>query len=311
MACGGSDEPKTTGLPMRTVEVEQPQADTGENRPPAIESLTLSPQGPRPGDQVKSSIRASDPDGDRVHFSYDWRINGQRAGDGPNLHTEGHPKGTLIELRVVPNDGRLEGPVETVSVRTGNQPPVMLGVVLEPLGTVSVNQDIAANPKARDPDGDDLQFRYAWTVNGDRVGGDDAVLPKEEFKRGDEIALRVVADDGSDESEPLQSDSFRVANAPPTIASVPGGFDGDGSFRYQVAASDPDGDRRLRYRLLEAPPGMAMDLLYGMLTWTPAESQAGSHPVVVEVDDMAGGKATQSFEVSVAFENSTPANQAD
>jgi hypothetical protein len=33
--------------------------------------------------------------------------------------------------------------------------------------------------------------------------------------------------------------------------------------------------------------------------------------VVVEVDDMAGGKATQSFEVSVAFENSTPANQAD
>ena len=30
-ACGGSDEPKTTGLPMRTVEVEQPQADAGEN----------------------------------------------------------------------------------------------------------------------------------------------------------------------------------------------------------------------------------------------------------------------------------------
>ncbi len=307
-ACGGSDEPKTTGLPMRTVEVEQPQADAGENRPPAIESLSLSPQQPRPGELVRSSIRASDPDGDRVFFTYDWRVDGQRAGDGPNLHVEGR-RGTLIELRVVPNDGQIEGPVETASVRAGNQPPILLGVVLEPLGEVSVNHDIAANPKANDPDGDDLVFRYAWAVNGDRVGGDDAVLSKEKFKRGDSITLRVVAYDGRDESEPLQSDPFQVENARPAITSAPGSFDGDGTFRYQVAVSDPDGDRHLRYRLLEAPSGMAMDLLDGMITWTPADSQAGRHPVVIEVDDRAGGKATQSFDVSVAFDGGTPANQ--
>jgi hypothetical protein len=100
-----------------------------------------------------------------------------------------------------------------------------------------------------------------------------------------------------------------VANASPVITSAPVGFGGDGAFRYQVAAEDPDGDRRLRYRLLDAPPGMAVDILFGMVTWTPADSQVGSHPVVIEVDDMAGGKATQSFEVRVAFDGGTPANQ--
>jgi hypothetical protein len=54
---------------------------------------------------------------------------------------------------------------------------------------------------------------------------------------------------------------------------------------------------------------MAVDVLFGMVTWTPADSQVGSHPVVIEVDDMAGGKATQSFEVRVAFDGGTPANQ--
>ena len=93
------------------------------------------------------------------------------------------------------------------------------------------------------------------------------------------------------------------------ITSAPGGFGGDGAFRYQVAAEDPDGDRRMRYRLLEAPPGMSVDVLFGMVTWTPTESQAGSYPVVIEVDDMEGGKSTQGFEVHVAFDGGMPANQ--
>jgi hypothetical protein len=309
VACGGDDEPKATGQPMQNAQAEQQQAGAGPNRPPAIERITLRPERPRPGETIRSTIRASDPDGDPVRFSYHWQVGGERAGEGSDLRVKNLPRGTLIQLRVVPNDGQVEGPAKTVSVNTGNQPPVLLGVVLEPLGMVTVNHDVVAAPRARDPEDDDLRYRYTWTVNGNPVGGDDAVLPKSEFKRGDEITLRVVAFDGTDESEPLQSDPFVVANASPVITSAPGGFGGDDAFRYQVAAEDPDGDRRLRYRLLEAPPGMAMDLLYGMLTWTPAESQAGSHPVVVEVDDMAGGKATQRFEVSVAFENSPPANQ--
>ena len=121
----------------------------------------------------------------------------------------------------------------------------------------------------------------------------------------------MTASDGTDESATLESQPIRVANVPPMITSTPGAFEDDGSFRYQVVASDPDGDPRLRYRLLEAPEGMAMDRLNGAITWTPARVQAGNHPVVVEVDDMAGGSSTQSFEVWVAVEGSVPADQAN
>ncbi len=174
-----------------------------------------------------------------------------------------------------------------------------------------MRNDITASPRAADPDGDDLDYHYEWAINGSAIFSDDAILPKEEFKRGDEITLRVTASDGTDESGTLESQPIRVVNVPPMITSTPKGFEDDGSFRYQVVASDPDGDPRLRYRLLEAPEGMAMDRLNGTITWTPAGVQAGNHPVVVEVDDMAGGTSKQSFEVRVAFEGGTPADQAN
>lgn len=311
-ACGGDDAPTTTGQSMDAVEVEEAtELDAGVNEPPQIERITLRPQNPRPGERVTAKVQASDPDGDSVRFSYVWRVNGQRVGDGPSIHTQGYPKGTVLELRVTPDDGKNEGLVETEQLRIGNQPPVMVGVVIEPLGEVTVLNDIVASPRATDPDGDELEYDFEWTINGESADSDEAILPKDEFERGDEIALSVTADDGSDESEPLESQAFQVLNAPPRITSSPGGFEDDGSFRYQVAVSDPDGDRRLRYRLLEAPEGMKMDLLKGLLSWTPDDSQTGRHPVVVEVDDTSGGKITQSFEVRVEFEGGTPADQAE
>ena len=85
------------------------------------------------------------------------------------------------------------------------------------------------------------------------------------------------------------------------ITSQPAGLDGSGSFRYQLAVDDPDGDRRLRYRLAQGPEGMRIDSIYGGMTWTPGESQAGKHHVVVEVDDNAGGVATQAFDLEIEF----------
>jgi hypothetical protein len=311
-ACGGDDEPIATGAPMGAVEIEESQGnDDGVNEAPEIERISLSPESPRPGERVTVKVQTSDPDGDSVRVSYEWRINGQRVGNGPSIHTQGHPKGTVIELRAVPNDGQIEGAAEMATVRVGNQPPVMIGIKIEPLGEVTATHDIVANPTATDPDGDDLEYIYEWTINGDAAYSEEAVLPRDEFKRGDQITISVRADDGSTESEPLESQPFEVVNALPAITSSPGAFDEAGSFRYQLAVTDPDGDRRLRYRLLEGPKGMAVDLLQGMVTWTPTDSQSGTHPVVLEVDDMAGGKVTQSFQVQVEIEGSAPANQAN
>jgi len=307
LACGSSDEPvKTT--PIGAVD-RAPTAVGERNEAPWIEEIQLQPARPLPGGLVTAHVKAVDPEGDPVHLSYEWRIDGERAGsDGPSLQLADAPKGASIELTVVPRDEGSQGPSRSTGARVGNRPPTMLGVVIEPLGEVHAGQDVSASPRANDLDGDEIEYRYGWRVNGDDAGVDGPVLPAKRFKRGDEIELTVVASDGEEASAPLVSAPIPVVNASPTITSAPGGIGQDGTFRYEVRAEDPDNDRSFRYRLLQSPPGMTIDVVSGELRWTPGEDQVGSHPVVIEVGDRNGGTGTQAFEITVAFEeNAAPA----
>jgi hypothetical protein len=246
-------------------------------------------------------VEASDPDGDRLEIVYQWWVNGSKVDGGPSLHIDAVSKGSWIELRVVARDGEAESAPATATVRVANQPPVLLGVLLEPQGQITTQHDVTALPRANDPDGDELEYEFEWWVNGRRVDLDGPVLPTRHFRRGDRIELVVLASDGTAETEPLRSHPIEVLNASPRIASEPPSLDELGVFRYQAVAEDPDGDRQLRYRLLEAPSGMRVDPLDGLLTWEPRPTQSGRHPVVLEVEDGAGGKASQSFELRVEF----------
>jgi hypothetical protein len=112
--------------------------------------------------------------------------------------------------------------------------------------------------------------------------------------------VRVVASDGDDEIESVSTPSQLVNNTAPAIASQPpAGMGSDGIYRYQLEASDPDGDRALRFRLVEGPEGARIDPLLGELTWTPGFQQAGKHAIEVAVSDGQGGESKQRFEVTV------------
>ena len=68
------------------------------------------------------------------------------------------------------------------------------------------------------------------------------------------------------------------------------------AYRYQVVASDQDGDA-LAYALTIFPTGMSISA-GGLVTWTPGT--AGTFGVTVRVTDGRGGSTTQSFNVMVA-----------
>ncbi len=210
-------------------------------------------------------------------------------------------RGSETTASAITNHAPAADEADRAAARVDNQVPVLLGVVIEPMGAVTVRHDVVANARANDPDGDELELRFVWRVNGKRVNVDGAVLPKEQFRRGDRIELAVVASDGVAESEPLYSHPFEAENAVPSITSLPGGLDEQGSFRYQVTVEDPDDERGFRYWLREGPPGMTMDTLSGLLTWEPQEKQSGRHAVTLEVEDLAGAKESQSFELQVDF----------
>src|SRR6185436_17230915 len=92
-------------------------------------------------------------------------------------------------------------------------------------------------------------------------------------------------------------------NYPPVIYSQPVTQGTLGAlFTYDVQAADPNGNI-LEYRLVNSPSGMTIDGASGLISWTPSK---GTHDVLVEVSDGAGGSTTQGFQIAVAFANGAP-----
>ena len=75
-------------------------------------------------------------------------------------------------------------------------------------------------------------------------------------------------------------------------------------YNYDVNASDPN-NNPLTYNFLNAPSGMTIDPVTGLITWKP--SAAGSFAIAVEVKDGYGGNARQNF--SLLVENITAPNR--
>jgi hypothetical protein len=246
-------------------------------------------------------------------------ILGCGGGDDPFARATVRPMGAPIEREA--GEGRenalpaleraLEGDVESSketfqATAVRNQPPWLDRVQIHPAERIIGGQDVRVVALARDPDGDAVEIRYSWWVNGEEVEETGPVLSTRSLRRGDTVRVRVVAADGNGESQPTEGPLLTVENGAPAISSAPRGAGPDGLFRYQVQAEDPEGDAGLRFSLAKAPRGMTVTALGGLVEWRPAADQAGVHPVQIVVEDPAGGRARQSFELTIAAPPAAP-----
>lgn len=319
---GCGDEPVASSGRSMSGPAETPQAAAvrADNAPPQIRSLSIVPSEPRPGDEVQAQFSVNDPDGDVTHMRFVWTADGDtiRGGHGGSLELANFVKGTRIEVQAVASDGRQDSAPATAHAKIANSAPEITGVRLEPAEGIRAGTPVVAVVDAEDLDGDPVSIHYQWLVNG-RVlerGGDGPSFDTTGLQRGDTIAVRVVADDGDDESDGWPTPSLALANSAPEITSTPPpGMAADGSYRYMLAASDPDGDRALRFALASGPAGARVDPVVGEFVWSPSFEQAGTHPIEVVVTDGHGGEARQRFEVKVqeiveaAASAPPPANQ--
>ena len=98
---------------------------------------------------------------------------------------------------------------------------------------------------------------------------------------------------------------FPFLNQAPVIISEPIiNATEDQLYSYQVEASDPNGDT-LIYSFTIKPEGMDINSESGLISWTPANNQVGTHQIIIEISD---GKQsiTQSFEIEVINVNNSP-----
>lgn len=310
VACGDSEPPQSTAPEVEPEPVATVPAARGGEAPPMLEYVGIEPSQPLPSSRVTASVQSRDADGDAIRYRYEWRLNGETIGDTETAVLSGAVKGDRIELVVIGNDGRHDSAPRSATSTVANGAPRLYTVKLEAPDGVRVGKTLVATPDAQDPDDDRLSFRYRWLVNGEQRGDDSASFSLEGLRRGDEVSVLVWAEDGDDRSEERSSQLVSIGNTPPVIVSAARWKRQGGTFRYDVKAEDPDGDRTLRYRLVEAPNGMTIGSLDGRVKWTPGPSQAGKHRVEIEVDDLQGGKTVQSVTVNIEMVDDETAPQA-
>lgn len=80
----------------------------------------------------------------------------------------------------------------------------------------------------------------------------------------------------------------------------------DEPFSVDVDATDPNPEDLLTYSLDQAPPGMTIDGLSGLIVWTPSIADIGVNNVVVRATDDSGQLDTETFALNVLLANASP-----
>jgi hypothetical protein len=298
-ACGGNDEAVELVAPMK---VER-SAKSGTNNTPVIRSVRLDPATPVDGDRIHAIVSVEDQDGDPIELGFEWKISGRMVPTGEaSIELKGVTKRDRIEVTVIASDGKLVSNPARAEARVQNRRPTLVGVAVRPQPEVLPGETLVATAQANDPDGDPIEYRYRWRLNGELQMDTGDTFETDALVKGDEVQAIVVASDGDADSDDLASVVVRVGNLHPEIVSIPEGNWTTEGFSYEVQARDPDNDGPLRYALKTGPRGMRVDSVLGKVVWQPTPDQIGVHPIEIAVSDARGATSVQIFEITVKAE---------
>jgi hypothetical protein len=291
------------GMNISCSEQEGTEIQSKTNLPPAITSITISPNQPNKESELSPFIQSQNPSGNPLTFRYQWIRNDEEIpGENTSTLKSGNfTKGDLIRIEVTPSDGTTEGtPFLSQSVKILNSPPVIQEVWIEPK-VAYVTDRLKAIVKGSDPDGDSITYVYKWEKNGVVLSGEETdILEPNRFKKGDSITVTVTPNDGETSGKTKKSDAIVVANSPPIITSSPPTTTDGNIYIYHVGANDPDNDPII-FTLKTSPRGMEIDKETGVIRWEIQKRDQGPQLIEIEASDPDGAKSFQRFTLSFEF----------
>lgn len=184
-----------------------------------IITVSINPENPNATDNLACSWEAYDPDGEEiVEESALWFVDGVEAGDAAApLFNENFSVDDIVACEVTATSSQTN--TANAQVTISNNPPVLNSMNIVP---VEIYEDttVTCEVSAGDEDGDEVTILYAWVVNDDTVLEGSPTVDGEYFDKGDAIYCRVIADDGIEQSEALQTGTIGVLNSVPVVPDV-------------------------------------------------------------------------------------------
>ena len=246
------------------------------NNPPATPSVPSGSTSGSSGTSYSYSTKATDPDGDKVKYTFDWGdgttsatslVSSGASASASHIWTvaSGSTKTFSVRAKAADESGTDSSWSSSLKVTiTGpaavNNPPATPSV---PSGSTSGSSgtSYSYSTKATDPDGDDVKYTYDW---GDGTTSATSLVSSGASASASHIwtvasgstktfSVRAKAADESG-TESSWSSSLKVtvtgpvgsSNNPPATAYIPsgdlGGLSGK-TYSYVTKATDPDGDR--------------------------------------------------------------------
>ncbi len=282
------------------------------NQEPVFISI-LDNDTPQVGKPFEYQAKASDPDGDTLTYEI---VN------APSNVTIDAPTGLISWIPNSTDLGELEFQVKVTDGKGGEALQELNLTVIEaapnnapnitsnPLSQARVNNLYLYQVGASDVDGDPLSFNLTNAPDGMAIDSQGRITWNPDASQLGEHTVEVIVEDGqggSDNQSFTLDVNNRVENQAPNITSTPNIITNtERVYQYQGKAIDPDGDY-LIWSLTEAPQGMVIDEITGVLSWQPTAQQIGEHTVSVQVIDTFGLAVIQTFTLSVNGNNIPPA----
>jgi|GEM_PF-5711904 len=205
-----------------------------------------------------------------------------------------------VSFRIRVTDGRgLSNETGTIVVRIlpVNDPPRFTST---PPTSAMVGKPYTYRLAAEDVEGAPITYLLERGLPGMTLNSTSGLLswlPRSEHLGLPDLNVSVVAFDGDVYSAIQRFELSLGPNLPPVLRGSPSLMAEAGrEWAYSPEASDPENES-LTFSLPVGPAGMSLSP-DGTLTWTPRESQAGSHPVQLCVSD-GYNSAIQNFRIEV------------
>ncbi len=256
------------------------------------------------------TVIASDPEGDTLSYSLILAPIGMSIDPTTGVvtwtSTVGQSGSHDVIIEVNDGQGGISTQSFTLTVIIPNHNPEVTSL---PVTNASVAQGYFYQITAEDSDGDTLLFSLGASPTGMTINassGAVAWLPTSSQVGEHKIIVNV-----SDNNNGIASQTFNIVvvqpNRAPEITSTPVKTVNENSlYYYQVTATDLDENTTLTYELIDAPQGMYIDSVTGLVEWLPNMWAIGSHNVTVKVSDNESLSVSQSFSLQVLNVNYAP-----